>query len=96
MGWVVSDFGAVFKHNCLLADNAKVDRVYVSFRTKGAIAVEAVEVVGSDLEEVGNWRVVDDLLEENLGAVFEASLIGFTKDRVQWLIEKMRRVNIAQ
>jgi hypothetical protein len=46
---VVSNFGAIFKQDCLLADNAEVDRVNVSFGTEGAIAEEAVKFIWPNL-----------------------------------------------
>ena len=64
LGRVVSNFRSILKQDCLLADNAEVYRVNVSFGTEGAVTKKAVKFIWSYLKEVGNWWVVDDLLEE--------------------------------
>lgn len=69
-----------------VALDLKVDRVHVSMGCKLIIAVESVGLVSSLAQEAGRGWLMLDLLKVPFRAVFSASLVSFSYNRVQWLI----------
>lgn len=46
--------------------------------------------------DVADGRMVDDLLQKQLAAVWQLSLVGFSENRVEWLVEAVGRVDVGK
>ena len=76
---------AVLKFSTFDAINLKVDRIHVGFRHKGAVARPAINLIGTTLEHIANWRVMNNLLHVNYSAVIMCARKRLSKNWIQRL-----------
>lgn len=83
----VRDLTPVFEGDLFATRHVQINRVHVSFRFEGRVAVPAIQIVWTHDEAVRDGRMVTHLLHVHLRPVLQKSLESLAEDRIERFVE---------